>query len=272
MALGDNETVGQLTAIELLKRSFNEQGKLEVQISDQTSPVMIVPMNEVANETTLSVAGEIDDTTITVAVTTGFTDGAFIVIASVDDNRYYVGKQVGAIAGSVVTLDTPLDFAYEAGTLVTNGIDSLNVDGSSTTRIFSLRASDPGLPLVVDVTRVLFNCVTTDPPDLSMFGDIAGGLTKGIVLRRTDGTHNNIFNAKTNNDLAGLMFDWTPYLAASPGQGVNGFSGRLTFAGSNKIGVALRIGPDEDLQLLVQDNLSTLLTFKVIVEGHVVVD
>jgi hypothetical protein len=182
-----------------------------------------------------------------------------------------VAKQIGAIAGSTITIDTPLDFAYPSGSQITNGTINMGVDGSATTQVFSLRAADPGLPLTVDITRVIFTCTTDSAVDMSKFGDIAGGITNGLVLRRTDGTYNNIFNAKTNAELSSLMYDFVVYAATNPSIGQDGFVGRLTFAGSNKIGVAIRLGPGEDLELLVQDDLSDLVEFTAMFEGHVVV-
>jgi hypothetical protein len=250
----------------------------DVNVQDQVSSPLIVNANKVNNTTSLSVATAIDDSTITVTDTTGFIDGAFIVIADVASNRYATFHQVGAVAGSVVTLDSPLDFAFPTtGTIVTAGTDNLAVKGDVTTQIFSLRASDPGIPLVVDITRIIFTCVCTSAVDLSKFCNFTA-LTNGLVLRRVDGTYQNIFNVKSNNDFASIMYDWQPFAKTNPVQGVDGFVSRLTFAGQNKIGVAIRLGPGEDLELLIQDDLATAQSTELITslhatfEGHVVVD
>jgi hypothetical protein len=262
------------SAQELIRRSFNSLGKMEVQISDQTSPVVIVPANQTNNISALSADATIDARTVTVDNTTGFVDGTFVVITNVDSRRYYTGYQVGAVAGNVVTLDTPLDFAYETGDQITNGTTDLAVDGSATPQIFSLRAAEPpgGVNVVVDITRILFVCETTNAVDLNKFGDIVGGLVNGLVCRRRDGTYNNLFNLKTNGDMAGIMYDWTPYVASNPSQGINGFVARLTFASQGKIGVSVRVGQGEDFELIVQDNQSTIVRLNALIEGHVVQD
>lgn len=247
-------------------------GSLPVTLQDQTTPTLIVPLNQVSNSTTVLNVGAVNTNTIDVTVTTGFADGAFIVIADIVNNRYYTGNQVGAISVNTVTLDTPLDFAYAVGATITNGITNMAVNGSVTTEVFGLRVSDPGLPLTVDVTRLMFLCTTQAAVDLSKFGDIVGGLVNGIVVRKRDGTINNIFNAKTNGDLAGIMFDWNAQAATNPAQGQDGFIGRLTFAGQNKMGVTVRVGPDEDIECLIQDDLSTLTSFVIIAEGSVVLE
>jgi hypothetical protein len=210
--------------------------------------------------------------TVDVDVVTGFIDGAFITITNIVENRYYTAKQVGAISGSTVTLDTPLDFAFPAGSRITNGTVDMAVNGSVTPQYFSLRAADPGIPVEIDITRIIFKCLTATAVDAEKFGDLAA-LINGIVLRVVDdsGPYYNVFNAKTNLDLAGMMYDLTFYEAINPTQGVDGFVGRLTFAGQNKIGVTIRVGTGQDLQMIIQDNLSGLDLFELTVEGHVVV-
>jgi hypothetical protein len=253
------------------KVRLEENGSIPVTLQDQTSPTLIVPLNQVENTTTVLNVGVIDTNTIDVTVTTGFVDGAFIVIADLVNNRYYTGVQFGAIAGNTITLDTRLDFAYAAGAQITNGITNMAVNGSITPQVFGLRVSDPGLPLTVDVTRLMFLCTSVALNDLSTFGDIAGGLAKGIQIRKRDGTFNNIFTAKTNGELEGIMFDFHIHAKTNPVQGQDGFTGRLTFGGQSKMGVVVRVGPDEDLECIIQDDLSSLTTFIVIAEGSAVI-
>jgi hypothetical protein len=50
--------------------------------------------------------------------------------------------------------------------------------------------------------------------------------------------------------------------------GTDGIIGSLTFAGQNKIGVATRLEQGQSLEVLIQDNLSSLPSFKMVAEGH----
>lgn len=243
---------------------------LAVFIRDQATPTILIPFNDVTNSTTLAAQATINTKSITLTSVTGFDSGDYVCLDDVADGRYYCGKQVGAPVGNVITLDTPLDFTYPAGVVVTVGGTNLNVDGSVTPRIFSLRAGDPGVPVIGDITRLIFQCITNTAADLSLFGDIPA-LTNGLVLRKKnlDGTYSNVFNVKSNADLAGIMFDFDIYAATNPAQGVDGFVGRLTFAGSSKFGVVLRIAPFEDLELVIQDDLTDLTQFIINMEGHI---
>lgn len=247
---------------------------LDVNLQDQTSPAVIAKFHRIDTVTTLAVATAINDSTITVSDSTDFVQNEYIVIYSDDTDRYYLGEILN-IAANVITVDSPLDSVLPVGAAVTTGPSNMAVNGSVTPQIFGLRGQavlPSGVDLVFDVTRIIFHCITEDPVDLSKFADIAGGITNGLVLRKRDGVYNNIFNAKTNGELAGIMYDLSVQAATNPAQGQDGFYARLTFAGQNKIGVAIRLQKGEDLEFIVQDNLTGITLFEVIAEGHVVED
>jgi hypothetical protein len=144
----------------------------------------------------------------------------------------------------------------------------MNVDGSTTPQIFGVRnPSTVDIPLEVDISRLMFSSLTATTPQLSDFGDIAGGLTRGIVIRAVDGTYRNIVNFKTNMEMKEAMYDLEIQTTAATAQ--DGLTGRFTF---EKLGQVVRIGPDEDLQIIIQDDLTTLTSFEVIAEGSQVTD
>ena len=116
----------------------------------------------------------------------------------------------------------------------------------------------------------MFQMTTDSAATYPDFGDITDGLTKGLVIRRVDGTYYNILNVKTNSEIALVAFDYDALNSLNP-SGVSGVKARLTFAGQNKMGVVQRIGPGEDLQILVQDDLSDLLSFNILFEGSVAI-
>jgi hypothetical protein len=247
---------------------MRSNGSIDVNSLDPTMTPVIVNFNKIVTSTTLTDTVAIDDYTIVVDDTTGVFANRYLTIFNVTLNRFYVGN-VLSINVDTLTLDTPLDAAYPAGSFVDITTDEMAVDGSGASQTYGVRGVSPSpIGLSVDIVRIIFTCVTDSPVDLTKFGDITGGLTKGLVLRKRDGTYDNIFNVKTNRDLAGTMFDWEPYLASNPQQGVDGFVSRLTFGSMGKMGVVIRLMAGEDLELLVQDDLSDLATFKITAEGH----
>jgi hypothetical protein len=253
--------------------SAGSTGKIDVDVSDQTTRPVVVKFNEVQKSTTLSADAVKGARTITLTNTTGFVDGRYIILFNVDNSRFSFMNQIGAPVGNVVTIDTPLECSFPSGTFVDSTITNMNVDGSGTARTFGLRGtgSPPGVDLKVDITRIIFHMVTDSAINLLLFGNITA-LTRGIVLRRRNDITENIFNLKNNGEIAGTMFDFDVQEAINPAQGVDGFVSRLTFAGQNKIGVAVRLPVGDDLELIIQDDLTDLTLFEIVAEGHIVED
>lgn len=254
---------------EILQDVYNPpKSCLDVCVQDQTTPPLVAYFSLLEHETFLAADTAINDLSFTVTDSTGFSIGDYLSLFSVIANRFYLASILG-IAGNIISLDTPLDFAYLTGDFVTAGTRNMNVNGDVTPVIFGVRNTEEAIGSAFDITRVIFSCLADGVVDLSKFGDL-DALIKGVVLRRKNGIYQNVFNAKTNGELKNLMFDFDILSAINPAQGQNGFTGRLTFAGQNKMGVAIRLEPGEDLQIIIQDDLTDLIEFTAISEGHLV--
>ena len=70
------------------------------------------------------------------------------------------------------------------------------------------------------------------------------------------------------NDI-GLLWNDFEKIDKIAQSGTYGVKGRLTFGGQNKLGVVIQLGIDEDLEMIVQDDLTGLVDFRVVAEGHV---
>lgn len=239
----------------------------DVNLQDQTSPILIVPFKKDYLTTTLTAPVAVDDKVINVADATGVAVGDHVRMFSTTNNTFYQGKVV-SIATLAITVDTPVDKVYATSDVVGFGKINLAVNGAVTPQVFNIRAPDPGITVVGDITRIILTMETVTQPEWNLFGDIAR-LTNGIVFRKTDGTTQNIFNVKSNSELAGIMYDMD-FLEFSRFASY-GLKGRLTFGGQNKIGVVIRLEVDEDLELVIQDDLTGLTNFYVVAEGHVTV-
>lgn len=251
---------------------YKAGGAQDVALQDQTSRPVITKFNQVSNSTTLSVAAVKGAYTITVAATTGFSDKRYIILFDPVSQNFSFYTQIGAVAGSVVTLDTPIDFAYPIGANVDTAITDMSVDGSSTVQTFGLRGTGapPGVDIKVDITKIIIQCITVSAVSLPLFGDLTA-LNRGLVLRKRNSIIENIFNVKSNNELSGIM-QFDPVVTATPGQGVDGFRAELQFAGQNEVGVAIRLPIGEDLEVLNQDLLTGLTILEMMAIGHIVVD
>ncbi len=248
------------------------RGKQDIFIQDQYTDAVITYFNKITNSTLLTNPVSVDDKTITVDDPTGIVIGSYIILFNISLIRYTTFFVVG-VAGSVITLDNPMDVAYPAGTFVDISIVDIAVDGSIAHQIFGIRNptgdQPPGIQLSFDVTRIIMQCTASSPVELGLFGDLPP-LTNGLFLRKNGSRFFNILNFKTNNDIANTMFDFIVYQSTNPAQGVDGFVSRLTFAGPNKIGVTVRLDLGEDMEIHVQDDLSGLTNFHIIAEGHIV--
>jgi hypothetical protein len=250
---------------------------IDVNIQDQTTPPIDYFFSQVKGPpTTLAVETAIDDMTVTVADATGCAIDDYFGLFNADDtqdNRVYFAEIKG-ISGNILTLDTPLDFDFKVGDTAACFSRELGVDGSVTTQIFSIQVG-PNATQSIDINRIMISMVTDTAVSLSKFGDLAK-LTNGLVMRRVNGTTNNIFNVKDNGEIANLCFDYDPYTTANLNQGQHGAKFRYTFNGQDKHGVAVRINPGDSLELLIQDDLrllgelGTTAQFRVVGEGHFV--
>ena len=244
--------------------------EVDAVIQDSTSPLFIVKASNLIVETTLTSQTAKEDYIVNVTSAASFVVGQYLTIYNVAADRVFF-SEILAINTLAITLDTPLDFEFPIGSIVSVGDNNMNVNGSVTPVIYGIRnPTTADIPSSVDITRLMFKCLTSSAVDLSQFGNIAGGLLRGIVIRRVDGEYQNVLNAKTNGDLKNIMFDFD--IEVTSGSQQDGFTGRLTFAGQNKMGAVIRIGADEDLQIVIQDDLTSLTSFTVIAEGSGVVD
>lgn len=251
---------------------IESNGGIPVNIQDQTSPPLdlyFTKANGAPTALTNSVA--IDDTDMTVDSVASIAIGDYVGVFSGTsaEGRFYFGEVLN-VAGNVVSLDTPFDFAFDAGDPVISTSRELNVDGSVTSQTFNITVGGPSGDVEVDITRIIISIVGTSQPDDGKFGSIAA-LTNGIVLRRTDGETRNIWNAKSNADFATLAYD-VEYTTRSVPAGSYGTRCRYTLAGPDKHGVAVRLAVGDALELTVQDDLTALTQFRIIAAGHIVTD
>lgn len=252
----------------ILKAPLESNGAIPVNIQDQTSRALDLFFIQSQNQTTLTDQADPNATSIKLTDTTGFTAGRKIGVFSGSGN-FYFGNQLGAPVAGEISLDTPIDITYAAGSTVIASEYNMNVDGSGAMQIFQIGPIGVGAGISIDVTRLLVYIQDNSAMDDALFGALPA-LTKGIVLRKNNGTMQNYWNIKSNGEFALLCFDAT-YTSSAPA-GSFGFRARNTYAGQDKHGVTIRLSPGDILELLIQDNLTGLEVFNMMAQGHVVTD
>lgn len=257
---------------------LESNGGVPVNLQDQTTPAIDLFFSQVIGEATnLTVDTIIDNRSIAVDNITAFSVGKSLGIFTtvLGERRFYFGEVI-SITGDIILLDSPLDFDFNDGDIVISLNKDLNVDGSVTPQsflitgspvLFDTRASDSGSEVRVDVTRFIYQITDGSAMDDTTFGGISA-LTNGLVLRRNNGVINNIYNIKNNGQFALHTFDRSYSDKAGPG--LFGIVVRSSFAGQDKHGVTIRLGVGESVELIVQDDLTGLSSFRVVAQGHIV--
>jgi hypothetical protein len=213
--------------------------------------------------TTTTADTAIGDLTVTLTDATGFVDGTYVGLFSGGGN-FYFGTQIGAPAGNVITLDTPIDAVFLAGANALSSSKDVNVNGDITPQTFQI--GTPGSGIEIDITRITGFIQGAGTMDDAKFGDRVA-LPKGLVLRRVDGTTINLWNVHSNGELALVCASDLDYTTRSPG-GSSGLRFRNTYNGQDKHDTVIRLCPGDTLELIVQDDLSTLEIFNVMAQGR----
>jgi len=257
--------------------NVGSNGALDINVQDQISEIVDLYVSEGLDTVTILADVELYDTTINIE-TTGYTPLVGDNLCLKENSAF---SQSGVVSVTPITgnqytlgLDVQLDFAFttEGGCSLRNV--NMAVDGSSVPRIFEV--SPRGLDAAVewDLCRMIGSMVHAGTPDDGKFGG-AAALAKGVFFRRVNGTVKNGFSAKTNGDLALRMYD--VYYTDKAPAGENGTRFRRSFNGQDKNGVAIRLTNDEvpedadTLQVIIQDDLTDLTSFHIVVQGHVVI-
>ena len=246
--------------------SVESNGGLAVNIQDQTSEVIDLYAHNDLEVVTLASNTNIDDTEVTLVAGHSVVVGNLLCFKS---STRYTQVKVLTVNVNTITLDTPLDYAYQTTDEVHRAEHDMSVDGSVTPVVFHV---SPPVGVKWDIVRVLFHIEDGSTMDDGTFGGLPA-LTKGFVMRVSDGYTKNILNVKTNGEFAERAYD-RQYIDKPPSGTGNAVNVRRTFGGQSKNGVVIRLdgSTGDEFQLIVQDNLLGLDHFHCIVQGHVTSD
>lgn len=258
-------------SVKILDGYGNPISSLYGAIDIHNADVHTVPVNEYFSrylgiEDTLAVAATVGDTEVTVTDGTLFTVGDHL--GSVYQPTEAIFKEITIITGNVLTLDAPLDNSYPVGTAVNVFEIDMNKLGTLANPV-SFKFI-PATGQVWHIVRFLFSMTHATAGDLGLFGN-QPALINGAVLRGydgTSGTFRTFMNIKTNSDTKNNMYD-VEFDTRSSGGGTYGTSGR----GSIKLGTGavpkLDASKGDYFEILIQDDLRLLTSFRMKVQGHI---
>lgn len=242
-------------------------GAIAVNIQDQNTPVVSSHFHCSCAAFTLSDDLSIGDTSFTAVAGHGITAGNMIYFK---ENGRRTELECTNVATNVITLDGPLDYAYTTDAESTRADHDLTVVGSlATPVVFHVT---PPLGVKWDIVKLKLFISDGSPMDDSLFGGITA-LTNGVQLRQRNGSYYNVFNFKSNGDIA-EHFDVPLVYSDKAPAGEYGLRAQRTLGGPSGTGVTIRLDGDTDdeMQILVQDDLTGLLHFHMVAQGHVVGD
>jgi hypothetical protein len=221
---------------------------------------------DTGDSTTLAVAASEGDTSITVVSAAGFAIGSEITLT--ENGTTEIGLMtLTNVVGNVLTLDRPLGGDYTTAADVDEVISNMAVAGTlASPQSFQIHAPTG---TIWQMTRIMFTMVHVAAADDSKFGGIAA-LTNGVSLRATTSAGRTVTfaNWKINRDMKLDMYDVT--YSDKAGGGNNGTNGRWTFTKSEVVAeLNGDASPLQKLEVLVQDNLTTLVSFTMRGQGRV---
>lgn len=233
------------------------------------SPLDFLFSQSLGPETTLTIAASKGDTTLTLVSNANFVIGE---IAHIFAPSGLVVSVVTALPASAITLADPIPEDIPIGTGVEPRTTEMAVNGSVTPQIFDIHIPTNGAYSQINAIRIVFQCLTATAPELSDFGDITSGLARGLLVRYEPDplksmAARNFWSIRTNGELVALAFDWQPF--SGLGQSQNGFSSRYTWGGLDKHNASLPLTGADQLQLVVQDDLTSLQSLRVICGANV---
>jgi len=205
------------------------------------------------------------DTSVTVVDASGLSVGNYLQLENgVLETTFPI---ITAIVTNTITLDRPLNIAFPIGATVEKILVDMSVVGSlASPQSFKLSPdSDELWHIMSFIISSTFNTAADD----SLFGNLPA-LTNGIILRGYSAAadqYRTFTNWKTNSDIKLDMYD-VPYTDKA-GSGLFGLNGNGAIYLRTGATPTLDGTAGDYLEVLIQDDLSTLNTLKLKGQGHI---
>jgi len=218
-------------------------------------------------DTTIAVAVVAGDTGFEVADASGFSVGDYMQLSNGIVETTF--PRITSILGNIIIGDRPLDQDMPVGADVSQVQVDMNVSGTlANPVIFTV---NPDNTEHWHIVSFILSATFSTEADDGKFGNLAA-LTNGCTLRGYNGTagvYRTFTNWKTNSDIKLDMYD-LPYTDKAGGGGSTyGMNGNGDIRNRTGFAPKLDAVAGDRLELLIQDDLSGLASFKLKTQGHV---
>lgn len=243
---------------------LESNGAMPVNIQDQHSTLVEFFFRQVLNTITLASTVTIDTYTCTLVAGHNVVIGNTLVFK--EGSNFFQCNVLNVVVDTI-TIDRPFDFAFTTGATGQRCNINMAVNGSVTPVTFFITPAN--LNVDIDINAITFHIEDNTAMDTSTFGGLTA-LARGCVIRVINGIHKCLFNVKSNGDFSHHCASVT-YDDKAPA-GLFGFRAIKTFNGQNNDGVSIRLNSatSDQLQIIIQDDLTGLTEFHAVVHGHVV--
>lgn len=222
---------------------------------------------DTATTTTLAADATAGTSTIVLSSAVGFAIGDEIKIENgAQEPVFFVIKN---LVGTTVTLDTPTSITHLIGTTVTKiytNIAQPGITAGASIAAPIIYGSHIPVGTIVHITAMTVIMTDGSAMDFTTFGGITA-LTNGCVLRaNTNGALGSYTNWKSNSDMDTDAFPVR--YQTKVGGGLYGLSAIYNIKDSTDAIVYLNGSLGDSFQILVQDDLTALTSFKIKLQGH----
>lgn len=242
---------------------------METLAQDPTNYVEGLPLVQASwSPLTLASTTVIDSYTITMTAGHGLTGGEQLYIAwSINNEVHFLFAKVLSVATNTLTLDTPVNQTFPVTSYVSVVVHNMNVNGSSTRQSFL--ASIPSWSnLELDIMSLRFIIIDEGAMDDGKFWSLTE-LTRWVIVRKwsSDWDRHMNWNLKNNGDF-GLKFNNKIYSDKWWPGGTYSMESTIKFR--EDFWAVCRLSAWEKLEIIIQDNLTALTSFKAFASFHIV--
>jgi len=222
-----------------------------------------------ANTDTLDSNASVGDSTIEVSNSSQYAVGNHITIVegtTAESDILRVQATDGTDPGTL-TLDRPLENAFTTASTVISEVDRDLSNGNGTIAAPVVYQIAPPSDETWHIRAVILHIEDGTEPTIDKFGGIAS-LTNGIVIRQNNGTKRNLAVIRRNGDMKEYFGAEHVSFIQKSGGGDWATNGFWEFATHSRAIVRLVGATSDTLQIIIQDDLTDLSEFEVIIQGH----
>ena len=181
-----------------------------------------------------------------------------------NEGENFLRAKVTAVNTNTITIDQPFDTAYTTAAICARATDNMAVNGSVTPVIFE--AASESATLLDHINSISFDIIDGTQMDDTKFGGI-NALARGVLIRIKNGNYKNLSVIKSNSDFS--LYGETVY-SDKAGGGNYGINARRSFAGQDYNNSVINLDPEinDRLQIVIQDDLTGLISFRALAHGH----